>query len=153
MRRQRIDSVSGALSVMSRATQQISPPSNIEMTDEDLSHFDSIIGECPRSEWSTHKIDVACFLAKAMTDLCREQALLRSEGAVITGSQGSAIANPRKSVVQMHAANITAYRRSLALHARAQGGNARDIGKRRAIAKEIEAGIDDDDDDLIARPH
>jgi hypothetical protein len=46
----------------------------------------------------------------------------------------------------MYVAAIAAYRRSLALHARAQGGNARDIGKRRAIAKEIESSIDDNDD-------
>jgi hypothetical protein len=51
----------------------------------------------------------------------------------------------------MHAATILSYRRSLGLHARAQGGEARDIAKRRTMAKKIETD-NPLDDDLLARP-
>ena len=46
---------------------------------------------------------------------------------------------PRKAVVQATQSGILAMRRSLSLHARAQGGEARDVAKRRGIAKGVEA--------------
>jgi hypothetical protein len=52
----------------------------------------------------------------------------------------------------MHAGTILSMRRSLSLHARAQGGETRDIGKRRGQTKEIESG-NPLNDDLIARPN
>ena len=90
-------------------------------------------------------------LARTMADLTREQALLRSEGGVAYSEKGTPVANPRKSIVQMHASSILSFRRSLSLHARAQAGEARDVAKRRDVAKAIE---DDNplDDDLLARP-
>src|SRR3546814_6501930 len=51
----------------------------------------------------------------------------------------------------MHAGTILSMRRSLSLHARAQQGEARDAGKRRAAAKEME-DQSPFGDDLIARP-
>ncbi|MNI36100.1 hypothetical protein D3C73_901410 [compost metagenome] len=61
------------------------------------------------------------------------------------------MANPRKSIVQMHAGSILSFRRSLALHARAVQGEARDAAKRREAAKDIE-GDNPLEDDLLARP-
>ena len=87
-----------------------------------------------------------------MTDLTREQATLRKEGAVVAGERGNPMINPRKATVQMHANSILGFRRSLSLHARAQGGEARDVAKRREMAKEIEAD-NPLDDDLLARPN
>lgn len=66
--------------------------------------------------------------------------------------KGTPVVNPRKTVVQMHASTILSFRRSLSLHARAQGGEARDVAKRRAETKGLEAGLDEADD-LIARPN
>jgi hypothetical protein len=87
-----------------------------------------------------------------MADLNREQAALREEGAVMWTPKGTPVVNPRKTVVQMHASTILSFRRSLSLHARAQGGEARDVAKRRRGAKEIEAG-EPLEDDLLARPN
>jgi hypothetical protein len=150
-RRQRIDSTSAAIEIMQKANKEILPPATVSLEGEDLIFFRNIIAECPKSEWTGHKIEMAAILARTMADLYREQTLLREEGAVVTGSMGSPVPNPRKSVVQMLASNITAYRRSLSLHARGQGGEAHRIGRRREIARSIE---DDDlfDDDLIAKP-
>src|SRR3546814_18217429 len=78
--------------------------------------------------------------------------LFRSaEGSVMTSERGTPVVNPRKTVVQMHAGTILSMRRSLSLHARAQQGEARDAGKRRAAAKEME-DQSPFGDDLIARP-
>jgi hypothetical protein len=66
-------------------------------------------------------------LARTMADLNREQMLLREEGAVMMTERGTPVVNPRKTVVQMHVSSILSFRRSLSLHARTQGGEARDV--------------------------
>src|SRR3546814_1636441 len=106
------------------------------------------------SDWSSDVCSsdlMAAMLARAMADLEREQYELRAEGSVMTSERGTPVVNPRKTVVQMHAGTILSMRRSLSLHARAQQGEARDAGKRRAAAKEME-DQSPFGDDLIARP-
>jgi hypothetical protein len=49
----------------------------------------------------------------------------------------------------MHAATILSIRRSLSLHARARNGEARDVGKRREMTKQVERDIADSDDGLL----
>lgn len=151
-RKARIDSASEQVRVMASATQSIEPPSNVPLDCADLPFFASVIGEFARSEWTAHQLELAAILARTMADLVREQTALRQEGSIVYSEKGTPVANPRKSVVQMHAGSILSMRRSLALHARAQGGDARDIGKRRDGAKAIEAD-NPLDDDLLARPN
>lgn len=150
-RKARIDSASEAVRVMAKAVTEIQPPDNVPLDDEDRPFFGNVIAEYARSEWSAHQLELAAMLARTMADLTREQALLRSEGGVSYSEKGTPVANPRKSIVQMHASSILSFRRSLALHARAQAGEARDVARRRDVAKAIE---DDNplDDDLLARP-
>ena len=150
-RRQRIDSLAAAVGVMSGATRQIEPPSNVPLAPEDMGFFASVLAEFARSEWTAHQLEIAAMLARTMADLEREQRELRAEGSVVVTEKGTPVVNPRKSVVQMHAASILSFRRSLSLHARAQGGEARDVAKRRTMAREIEAD-NPLDDELLARP-
>lgn len=151
-KRQRIDTATGAVGVMLASGKAIAPPSNVPLEDGDLPFFGSVIAEFARSEWTAHQLELAAMLARTMADLEREQRSLRSEGSVMATERGTPVVNPRKAVVQMHAGTILSMRRSLSLHARAQGGEARDVGKRRGVAKSIEAG-NPLDDDLIARPN
>lgn len=151
-RRQRIDTVAGAVGVMVASQKAIEPPANVPLDETDLPFFQSVLAEFARSEWSAHQLELAAMLSRTMADLEREQRALRDEGSVCRTDKGTPVVNPRKAVVQMHAGTILSMRRSLSLHARAQGGEARDVGKRRGIAKEIEAG-NPLDDDLIARPN
>jgi len=151
-RKQRIDSRSEAVRVMSRAAADIVPPSNVPLDKSDMPFFASVIAEFARSEWTAHQLELAAMLARTMSDLEREQRLLREEGATALSERGTPVVNPRKTVVQMHASTILSFRRSLALHARAQGGDARDIGKRRQMARDIEAN-NPLDDDLLAKPN
>lgn len=150
-RKARIDSASEAVRVMAKAATDIEPPDNVPLDDEDRPFFRNVIAEYARSEWSAHQLELAAMLARTMADLTREQALLRTEGGVAYSEKGTPVANPRKSIVQMHAGSILSFRRSLALHARAQAGEARDVAKRRDAAKQIEAD-NPLEDDLLARP-
>lgn len=150
-RKARIDSAAEAVRVMAKATSEIQPPENVPLDAEDLPFFRNVIAEYARSEWSSHQLEIAAMLARTMADLTREQMLLRTEGGVAYSDKGTPVANPRKSIVQMHASSILSFRRSLSLHARAQAGEARDVAKRRGAAKDIEDG-NPLEDDLLARP-
>lgn len=149
-RKARIDSAEEAVKVMARAATEIVPPSNVPLDEGDLPFFHNVIAEFARSEWTAHQLEIAAMLARTMADLTREQGLLRAEGGVAFSEKGTPVANPRKSVVQMHASSILSFRRSLSLHARAQVGEARDASKRRAMAKDIEAD-NPLEDELLAR--
>lgn len=151
-RKARIDSAAEAVRVMAKATTEIQPPANVPLDDEDMPFFTNVIAEYARSEWSSHQLELAAMLSRTMADLVREQKLLRDEGGVAYSEKGTPVANPRKSIVQMHASSILSFRRSLSLHARAQAGEARDVAKRRDAAKGIEADNSFEDDDLLARP-
>jgi hypothetical protein len=151
-RRQRIDSTAAAVKVAASAARDIVPPDHVPLDGDDLIFFRSVIDEFARSEWTAHQLELAAMLARVMADLNREQQALREEGSVMVTEKGTPVVNPRKTIIQMHASTILSYRRSLSLHARAQKGEARDAGKRRAAAKQIEADTAIDDD-LLARPN
>ena len=150
-RRQRVDSTEAAVEIARAAGQQIAPPSNVPLTDEDLPFFASVIDEFARSEWTAHQLELAAMLARDMCDRAAAQRKLRAEGEVVISEKGHRSVNPLRTTVQALAGSIYAGRRSLQLHARARAGEARDTGARRAQAKEIEGGISDDD--LLARPN
>ena len=150
-RKERADSAAAQVKVMAAATRSITPPASVPLADEDLVFFVHVVAEFARVEWTDHQLEMAALLARTMADLEREQRLLRSEGSVLISARGTPVINRRKTVVQMHTATILSVRRSLALHARAQGGEARDVGRRRRIAKDAEEDSPLEDD-LLARP-
>ena len=150
-RRHRIDSKAGAVEAMAGAVREITPPSNVPLDESDLPFFASVLAEFARSEWTAHQLEIAAMLARTMADLEREQREFRAEGTILKSDRGTPVINPRKMAIQMHYTNILAARRSLSLHARAQGGDARDIGKRRGMTKTIESN-NPLDDDLLASP-
>ena len=137
---------------MAKAATQIHPPATVPLDAEDLPFFANVIEEFARSEWTAHQLELAALLARTVADLNREQLAMRAEGTVLKSEKGTPVVNPRKTVIQMHASTILSYRRSLGLHARAQGGDARDIAKRRSQAKSVESD-NPLDDDLLARPN
>jgi hypothetical protein len=136
---------------MAKATTEVLPPDNVPLDDTDLPFFRNVIAEYARSDWTAHQLEIAAMLARTMADLTREQQLLRDEGGIAYSLKGTPVANPRKAIVQMHAGSILSFRRSLSLHARAKGGEARDVAARRATTKSIEAD-NPLEDDLLARP-
>lgn len=138
--------------IMAASTAQIHAPSSVPLEDCDMVFFANVIDEFARSEWTAHQLELAAMLARTMADLEREQRALRDEGSVVKTEKGTPVVNPRKTIIQMHASTILSYRRSLSLHARAQGGEARDVAKRREATKAIEAN-NPLDDDLLARPN
>ena len=151
-RRERADAAAAQVKVMARAAQEIHPPSNVPLKDADLPFFASVIAEFARSEWTSHQLELAALMARKMRMLRDEMDRLETEGFVLSVEGRADCQNPRLGGVRMLDTSIMATRRSLALHARATQGEARDVAKRRDINKGAE--IDNPlDDDLLARPN
>lgn len=152
-RRQRIDSATGAVAVMLKAAKRINPPAHAPLDDDALPFWNDVIAAKAQSEWNEHDLAIASDLANAMAQLVENRRMLRAEGEVLKPDGGKEFANPRVAVVHGLHAQIKSARQSLYIHGRASG-EARDVGKRRAQAKEVEAGspLAGDDEDLLARP-
>jgi hypothetical protein len=150
-RKQRIDSTTAAVEVMVKATRTIEPPAHAPLDDDAGPFWLEIIKARALSEWTDHDLTCASDLANAMAALVDNRRKLRAEGEVQANAAGTPMTNPRVSVVHGLHAQIKSARQSLSIHGRA-AGEARDVGKRRAQAKEIEAGNPLAGDDLLARP-
>lgn len=152
-RKQRIDSAAAAVKVMTGAAREVAPPAHVPLGDSDWPFWHSVVAEFAKSEWTEHQLEVAAQLAKAMADLEAERTTLRKEGYVIVVGPGKVGANPRHGVARDLTNSCMSLRRNLSLHARAQGGEGRDVAKRRAQSREIEADSPfGGDDGLLARP-
>ena len=150
-RKQRVDSTTAAVRIMTGAAKEVSPPAHICLSAEDWPFWHSVVAEFPKTDWTDHQLEVAAQLAKTMADLEAERSKLRTEGYVLTIGDKQ-VANPRHGVARDLTNSCMSLRRNLSLHARAQGGEGRDVAKRRAAAKGIEADSPFGDDDLLARP-
>lgn len=146
-RRQRIDSNAAAVKIVQALKP--SPPSHVVLGDNDRQFWRSVVAEFPNAEWTDHQLEVAAQLAKAMADLEQERNSLRGEGYILADDRGKSYANPRHGVARDLTNSVMSLRRNLSLHARAMGGEARDVGKRRERAKDVEVELGDE---LIARP-
>ena len=141
-RKQRVDSVTAAARIVAGAAREVAPPSHIALTAADWPYWHSVVGEFPKADWTDHQLEVAAQLAKAMADLESERTALRSEGYVLVLGEGvsaKAVANPRHGVARDLTNSVMSLRRNLSLHARAREGEARDVGKRRDMARDVEA--------------
>jgi hypothetical protein len=136
-RHSRSDSVAEAVRVMKEAGRDLLPPPNVPLDAGDMPFFLNVLEELPTVDWSAHQLEIAALLARSMADFAVEQMMMRDEGAVVQGDKGL-VPNPRKAVMNMHASNILAFRRTLALHA-ASRGETEHLAKRIAIGKTIEA--------------
>tara|TARA_R110002111_G_scaffold109094_3_gene167880 strand:- start:148 stop:606 length:459 start_codon:yes stop_codon:yes gene_type:complete len=150
-RKTRIDSTAAAIAVAKASSQAINPPSNVPLKDCDLPFFASVIDEFARSEWTAHQLELAAMLARKMRLLRDELDTLEDEGFSLAREGQAPCQNPRLGGVRMLDTSIMATRRTLQLHARARGGETRDVAKRRDAVKEIEGGAKSDD--LLARPN
>lgn len=158
VRKMRVDSAEALVATMQAATKEIVPPEHVPLEDDDMPFWHSVIGEFARIEWTDHQLELAAMLARTMADLTREMQDLRTEGSILITEKGTPVVNPRKSIVQMNAATILSFRRSLAMHAIGKTPDSRNIADRRKATKDTEQDLDangnplQDDDDLINTP-
>ena len=148
-KRVRADSIGETLKIVS--ADQITPPSNVPLDDEDMPFFANVIDEFARSEWTPHQLELAAMLAQKMRNLRDSIQAIRAEGEVLFNDKGTPMQNPRIVTIRMWDTSILSTRRSLALHARARTGDNRDKATRSRAAKGAE--LNDLDDDLLSGRH
>lgn len=147
-RRNRIDGVDEAVRVAQG--KPVAPPSHVPLDDMDWPYWESVIAEFARADWTEHGLELAAMLARTMANFEQEQRTLRAEGHTAMTERGTPVINPRVSVCKSLSGDILAFRRSLALHARARnGGDNRSAATRRDGAKAREVSHDDE---LFAAP-
>lgn len=148
-RKPRIDSAAEAVRIMQGARRELTPPSHVPLDDMDWPYWHNVVSEFARAEWTEHQLELAAMLARTMANLELEQRTLRAEGYVAESQRGTPVINPRAMAVKSMTGDILSLRRSLALHARARNGEARDTAKRRDMGRDVET---ETDDDLLAAP-
>jgi hypothetical protein len=144
------NSTSSAVKIMAAANQQIHPPSNVPLNDDDLSFFANVLEEFARSQWTGHQLEIAAMMARTMCDLNKEQQSLRVEGYMIERQNGCLVENPRLRAVKSLTGDLLALRRSLGVNARARD-EAHVADKKTGLAKSIEKNSPLNDT-LLARP-
>lgn len=125
---------------------------NAELTRLERVILDEILDEREPSHWTPHRVRLAIILARELTRLLQIQEALQQQGSTIRSPSGNATLNPLVRVADRSIKTICAYRRTLSIHARGLGGEARDIARRRAIRLEQQKDANCIGDDLIAKP-
>jgi hypothetical protein len=149
-RKQRTDSATAAVKIMQASARELFPPDHVPLTQADLPFWINITAEKAKAEWTAHDLEIAALLARAMSDLEKEETVLRGEDTVMHNAGGTPMQNPRiRIVADLHARAIK-YRQTLGIHNRGKNGEKRDTDKRTNQAKAIETDLGDD---LLARPN
>lgn len=150
-RRARIDTAAAAVATMAAAARDLSPPPHVKFRTADWPFWDAVIAERAKSEWTDADLLVAANLTRALADAERIAEMTTGKnGAVKITTLVASIGASDKL-----ARRIVTLRRALGIDSRSKNGEQRDVDKRRAIAKGIEAGhnpLAGDGDDLLARP-
>lgn len=136
-RKQRIDSATAAVAVMVQSGVEIQPPEFEPLEEGDLPYWGVIVRARAKADWTEENRVVAAKLARAMADEKRIVMELRVEGDLIENGRGTMVVNPKHALVEQLARRVMAWRKALALDARASS-RAPDIAKRREAAKQIE---------------
>ena len=154
-RRQRTDTVKGALSAMAGATAKpLEPPKHIKLRRQDKPYWNSIVSARARDRWNDADLEIACNLARCKSDIERLQKEIDKEGDIITNERGTPIVNPRHNLLETLSRRSVALSRMLQVHAEATQGKSREqVKTNKAQEKAANAINQYSTDDLIARPH
>jgi hypothetical protein len=142
-RKQRIDSISGAVMVAGDM-RQIDPPADVALVEGAEPHFRRIIAAKANSLWRDESVVVAASYANELALAFRCQVMLS------TMSDADFVARLGQDVrAAKHGALSIAktLRQSLGLHDRGQNGEKRDSDKTDRIVREIEAGLTSGDNE------
>lgn len=149
MKRQRSDSAAAAIQAAKDAASPLPDvPSHVRVREKDQPFWVDIVKARARSEWTQADLVVAAQLARCMSDIEAESALLDGEGSVIENQRGTPVMNPRHAVLEQLARREMALMRSLRI-AGVATGDTRDLEKARKLqrqAEEVQKEITADDD-------
>lgn len=134
-RKQRVDTVAGAVNAMENATAgPLEPPAHVRLRDGDRPFWDSIVEARPRDRWDNADLEIAANLARCKADIERLQTEIDGEGDVIENARGTPVMNPKHTLLETLSRRAVALSRMLHVHAEAKQGPSKNQGK--ALAAE-----------------
>lgn len=125
-RRQRTDTVKGAVSAMSGAINEIEVPEHVSVPDAAMKFWRSITKARSAERWNDADLEVAAELARTKANIERLNAEIEAEGDVIKNDRGTPIVNPKHSLLETLTRRMVALSRMLQVHAEATQGKSRD---------------------------
>ena len=129
-RKQRVDTVQGALNTMENAIAgPLEPPAHVRLREGDRPFWDSIVMARARDRWDTADLEIAGNLARCKADIERLQSEIDKEGDTIENARGTMVMNPKHTLLETLSRRAVALSRMLHVHAEAKQGPAEKQGK------------------------
>ena len=141
-RRQRVDTVAGAVAVAT-AVRRIDPPADVHLVKGAREHFDRAIAARPAVVWNDEAVAYAASYANHMA------LLLRLQREIDRLSLSDPDCKELRTSLNGVASMAKQARQSLGLHDRGQNGEKRDSEKRDQFARGIEGGLGGDEMGLL----
>lgn len=152
-KRQRSDSVTGALNSMAGASKDIAPPEWVSVPEPALKFWRSITRARAADRWNDSDLENAAELARTKASIERLNTELALEGDIIKNDRGTPIVNPKHSLLETLTRRMVALSRMLQIHAEATQGKSRDQVKGNKAQQEAQGAVREmQEDDLIAKP-
>ena len=149
-KRARSDSAKAAINAAINASLALPDcPAHVKLRDRDRPFWADVLRARARDEWTQADLIVAAQLARCMSDIEAESEAMEDEGSVIKNDKGTAVMNPRNSVLEQLARREMALMRTLKI-AGASTGDTRDLVKGRKLQREAEKARAEVADDLLA---
>src|SRR5690554_6034265 len=148
-RRQRTDTVAGAVAAMAGAVTEIAVPEHVSVPEDAMKFWRSITKARAADRWNDSDLEVAAELARTKANIERLNAELEAEGDVIVNGRGTPIVNPKHNLLETLTRRMVALSRVLQVHAEATQGKSRDQVKANQAQAEAEKAVQNVDSDLI----
>lgn len=151
MPKKRSDSAHVQTKIVTDAIMGIAVPDFVEVPKEAMP-FWKVITDA-RAEWTQVDLVHAANLARCMASIEENTKALRLEGDVLENARGTPVMNPRFSILEQLSRRSVALSAKIQVHAAATIGEVENNKKKNKAKQNSVMAIDDNDDDLIARPN
>lgn len=148
-RRQRTDTVTGAVTAMAGAVSEIAVPEHVSVPEDAMKFWRSITKARAADRWNDTDLEVAAELARTKANIERLNGDLVKEGDIIVNERGTPIVNPKHNLLETLTRRMVALSRMLQVHAEATQGKSRDQVKSNKAQGEAEKAAKGADNELI----
>ena len=153
-RENRSDSALSAVTTLQNAAKEILVPDYINLRDGDLPFWRSVVRA--RASWNENDLAQAANLARCLADIERIQMEIDKEGDTLKNDRGTVVLNPKHSLLETLSRRSVALSRIIQVHAQATQGDSihqkKKNGAKSAALSVVDNTIEEDEDDLLARP-
>lgn len=125
-RRQRTDTVDGAVSAMAGAVSEIPVPDHVIVPENAMKFWRSVTKARSADRWNDSDLEVAAELARTKANIERLNGEIAEEGDVIKNDRGTPIVNPKHNLLETLTRRVVALSRMLQVHAEATQGKSRE---------------------------